>query len=51
MVLERDRVDDLDCARSRQGAKKDTVYRLVGVLEGMKYEFGVREVGEVKGWA
>jgi hypothetical protein len=51
MVLERDRVDDLDSAGSRQRADNDTVYRLVVVFEGMKNEFGVREVGEMKGWA
>jgi len=51
-VIERHRVDDFDwTASSGVGSKKYTVDGLTGVLEDMKDEFGVGEVGEEKDWA
>jgi len=48
-MVERHRVDDFDwSASSRVGSKKYTVDGLMGVLKGMKDEFGVGEVGEVE---
>jgi hypothetical protein len=53
MMLERDRVDDLDGVGRGLGqrAEEYTVDGLMGVFEGMKDDFSVREVGESKGWA
>ena len=54
MVLERNRVDYVNGPTSssrRRYAKQDAVDRLVRVFEGMKDEFGVGEVGELKAWA
>lgn len=52
MVLERNRVDYVNGATRRgKCAKEHTVDCLVGVFEGMEYDFGVGEVGELKAWA
>ena len=51
VVLERYRVDD-DYDSGRGGVTKEyTVDGLVRVFEGMKDEFGISEIFEVKVWA
>ena len=52
MVLERNRVDYVN-GPTRRGVctKEDTVDCFVRVFEGMEYDFGVGEVGELKAWA
>jgi hypothetical protein len=52
MMLERNRVDYVN-GPTRRGrcAKEHTVDCLVRVFEGMEYDFGVGEVGELKAWA
>ena len=52
MVLKWDRVDYVN-SPTRRGrcTEEDTVDCLVRMLEGMEYDFGVGEVGELKAWA
>ena len=51
MVLKWDRVDYVN-SPTRRGrcTEEDTVDCLVRMLEGMEYDFGVGEVGELKAW-
>ncbi len=53
MVLERNRVDYVNGLASRRGrcTEEHTVDCFVRVFEGMKYEFGIGEVSELKAWA
>ena len=53
MVLERNRVDYVNGPTNglRQWPKEYAIYCLVRVFEGMKDDFGVGEVVELKAWA